>query len=284
MPETASIDNKVYDVSWICLLRYLAKHWHTHAVRLPDEEPGSLIHILNEVPLAVTCLLNAEDEYTETSFGDVVGFERSLMKPPSPEQMLQYAACSGFNCVVDSILASNPDLDVDASSSELGETALSFACERRHWQIADTLLNWGADPNKHGDISGIPLLDASMHGADDIVQKLISHGANVNIMEDENTPLTAAIADCHPSTVDLLLINGADPGIESGLVASIFVAAKYGRHECMEILLKHGASLKALHNDSASLLEYASASGSVETVKLLLTQGLNVDSEHCLMP
>jgi len=281
LSETASIGNKAYGESWLCLLMYLMRHWHTHAVRLPDEEPGSLAHLFNEVPLAVRYLLMAEDEYTGDSFEDIVGFEESQRKPPSPEQKLQYAACSGSSRVVDIILASNPDLDVDASS-EYGN-ALFFACERQYWHIADILLERGADPNKHDELR-VPLIHACMHGADEVVQKLISHKADVNDFDDEHHPLTAAIVAGHLSTVKLLLINKADLDILAPEGTPIFVAASYGRHECMDLLLKYGASLEGLDEFSPSLLEYASASGSVETVKLLLTQGLDVDEKKCLMP
>lgn len=124
-----------------------------------------------------------------------------------------------------------------------------------------------------------------MHGADDIVRELIGHSADVNVecYEDNvNTPLTAAIVADHPSTVELLLINGANLDIISYL-NPISVAADYGKHECMDLLLKYGASLEVWDIDCPSPLECASASGSVETVKLLLTQGLDVHEKNCLM-
>lgn len=283
LPETASVDNEAYMVGWQCLLMYLARHWQTHAARLPDEEPGSMAHIWNEVPSAVRFLMMAVDKYTSDQFGEIVGLEEFQTEPPSPEQKLHYAACSGSSCVLDIILASNPDLDVDAST-ESGETALSFACQRQHWQIAGTLLKRGADPNKYGFLTA-PLFDASTHGADDIVRELISHSADVNVqcdVDNYNTPLTAAIVADHPSTVELLLVNGANPDIPL-LGDSISVAAESGRHECMHLLLKYGASLDVRDIDSPSPLECASASGSVETVKLLLTQGLDVHEKKCLM-
>lgn len=58
----------------------------------------------------------ALDEYTNDSFEDIVGMKAFQTEPPSPEQKLRYAACSGSSCVLDIILASNPDLDVDAST------------------------------------------------------------------------------------------------------------------------------------------------------------------------
>lgn len=286
LPETASVDKEAYHVGWECLLRYIAGHWQTHAALLPDEEPGSLAHIWNEVPFAVNFLLVATDKYTNDSFHEILGLKELQTKPLSPEQQLKYAACSGSSCVLDIILASNPDLDVDASI-ETKETALSFACERQHWQIADSLLKRGADPNKH-EGEAVPLFHASTHGADDIVRELISHSADVNVECDlydtRDTPLTAAVEADHPSTIELFLINGADPNFGSDRGTSIHVAAIYGRYECMDLLLRHGASLEVRDIDSPSLLEYASASGSVETVKLLLTHGLDVNEKNCLMP
>ena len=283
--KAASVGNKIY----VPFFNYLAEYWHTHAAHLPDEEPGSLAYLVNEEPRAMGFLMMAHDGYMAFSFAGVVGYENFQTdhpgfqtEPPSSGQILQYAACSGFNCVLDTILASNPDLDVNAFT-EYGPTALSLACQRKHWQIADSLLERGADPNKHNEI-GVPLFYASKHGSDDIAQKLISHGADVNAWCEPDrgyTPLEAAIEAGHLSTIKLLLINGADPHMNCrGSISS----AAYGRHECMDLLLKHGTSLKTLCNDAPSPLEYAAASGSVETVKLLLAQGVDVNDRNCLMP
>lgn len=286
IPEGASLGNEAYRQGLQSLLMYVTRYWHTHAARLRAEEPGSLAHLLTKEPLAMRFLFLAKDELTRDDFGDIVGWDCfQATEPPSPEQKLQYAACSGFSCVLDTILASYPDLDVDAPT-EHGSTALSLACQRKHWQIAKTLLEKGADPNKHDGMI-VPLIDASEHGADEIVRELISHSADVNVEDEwdfEKTPLTAAIVADHPSTIKLLLINGADPNLMSSLGTTMSVAAKYGRHECMNLLLKHGASLEVDGIDSPSLLEYAAASGSVETIKLLLSQGLDVNEKICLMP
>lgn len=36
--EIPSVVDKAYGVGWVYLHMYLARHWHTHAARLPDEE------------------------------------------------------------------------------------------------------------------------------------------------------------------------------------------------------------------------------------------------------
>ena len=284
IPAAAREDEKAYRGSWVCLLWYLLYHWHTHAVRLPDEEPGSLVHLINE-PRALSYLMLARDEYEhlKINFAGIVGWDNSQMKPLSPEQTLQYAACIGCSHLLDSILASNPNLNVNASSVVV-QTALSLACEREHWPIADTLLKRGADPNKSDGSRGVPLVNASMHGADNIVKELLRHGADVNIVSGYygNTPLTAAIIAGHPSTIELLLIYGAD--LNDSFEPPLYVAAEHGRHECMEILLEHGASLKVLNTGVPSPLEKACASGFVETVKFLLTRRVDVDGENYLKP
>ena len=279
MPETANTVDEAYGMGPVCnqMDNYLTNHWHTHAARLPDEEPGSLAHLFNEVPLAVRFFMMAE--------ADLLGVWRSRTEPPSPEEKLQYAACRSSSRLTNIVLASYPDLDIDASTKD-GSTALSFACERRHWQIADTLLKRGADPNQHSEMIA-PLVAASRHGADDIVQKLISHGADVNVRCDpvcDCTPLVDAIAAGHPSTVELLLINGADPDIWKINNMHCVRAADRGVHECIDLLLRHRVALETECIDPPSPLEYAAASGSVKTVKMLLAQGLDVDDDKFLLP
>ena len=82
MRETGTLSNKAYSKSWLCLFMYLGHRWHTHAVRLPDGEPGSLAHIFNEVPVAAHLLMMAKDKFTQDSFANLVGFDM-LQREPS---------------------------------------------------------------------------------------------------------------------------------------------------------------------------------------------------------
>ena len=91
-PGTAIIDNEAYRKGCKSLLKYLSRHWHTHAARLPDKEPESLTRLLNEEPLAVRLLLTAIDEYTHVDFGDILGWKSAQTEPPSPGLKLYYAA------------------------------------------------------------------------------------------------------------------------------------------------------------------------------------------------
>lgn len=58
---------------------------------------------------------------------------------------LYYAASFGLVPVVRAILASDPDIDVDAPGGRTGATALFIACFRRSYEVVDMLVLAGAD-------------------------------------------------------------------------------------------------------------------------------------------
>jgi ankyrin repeat protein len=62
-------------------------------------------------------------------------------------------------------------------------TALSYACWYGHYEIAQQLLDSGADPNVHESYSmaDTPLSLAAQQGDFDIVRLLIAHDADPNI-------------------------------------------------------------------------------------------------------
>ena len=62
-------------------------------------------------------------------------------------QPLYYAASFGLVQVVKDILASDPDLDIDAAGGRLAVSPLLIACWRRNYEVADILVQAGADTN-----------------------------------------------------------------------------------------------------------------------------------------
>lgn len=62
-------------------------------------------------------------------------------------QPLYYAASFGLDHVVKAILASDSDLDIDAPGGRSGASALFIACWRGNYDIADILVQAGADTN-----------------------------------------------------------------------------------------------------------------------------------------
>ena len=95
-----------------------------------------------------------------------------------------------------------------------GDTALMWASEDNHTEIARLLLDRGAVIDVR-DINGnTALMWASSQGRIEIVRLLLNHGANPNIRDnDGDTALQRALKDDYKEIVRLLLDYGADPTI-----------------------------------------------------------------------
>lgn len=122
-----------------------------------------------------------------------------------------------------------------------------------------------------------PLHEAAYHGYSEIVQQLISHGANPNITntfgrtalhdavlsndaktlasvlqarpsldvvdEEGKTPLYIAVCHRWPEAVDMLLAAGANPNIAAKTIYPLHSAAYLKEYSIARSLLKHGAHL-----------------------------------------
>jgi ankyrin repeat protein len=105
---------------------------------------------------------------------------------------LMRAACTGDLCELFDLLLSGAD--VDAQDSDRW-TALSYACWHREYEIAQQLLDSGADPDVHESYSmaDTPLSLAAWRGDFDLVRLLIAHGADPTIYAGTS----AVRAECH---------------------------------------------------------------------------------------
>lgn len=92
------------------------------------------------------------------------------------------------------------------------ERPLCLAFERRHWDVANFLLNRKCDVTKSRKSGATPLHAAAAAGAPEtLLNKLLKLGADVNTVDSWNwTPLCHAAESGHDETVDWLLDHGAD--------------------------------------------------------------------------
>lgn len=117
--------------------------------------------------------------------------------------------------------------------SDNDETPLYLACVRGAWDIAEFLMNHGADPSITCTSRNLTCLhwlfafEPELH--ETIAQSLISNGASVNAMAGERLPfyhypfflpsgcpLHWAVTVSCAAAIKALIINGADPGIRNG--------------------------------------------------------------------
>lgn len=163
-----------------------------------------------------------------------------------------------------------------------GSTALLTASHLGHADIVDTLLTYGADPNITNQFEDTPLILASRKGYSPIVENLLKHGAHVNEQNKEgNSALILASLNGHQAVVDVLLNAQADPNItnKDGYTALIFAVAN-NFVTIVERLLafKANPNCKAKEGDTA--LMAASTSGYDTIVAQLLAAGVQINIQN----
>ena len=101
---------------------------------------------------------------------------------------------------------------VNAQTST-GDTALTYACENGHTEVADLLLKYGAELEHESEGGRTPLMKAARAGHLLTVSFLLKQGAEVNraTANNDHTPLSLACAGGHQGVVETLLQHGADP-------------------------------------------------------------------------
>ena len=97
--------------------------------------------------------------------------------------------------------------------------------------------------NKGDDHGWTALMYASQEGKAEIVEYLISRGANVDgRAEDGNTALMSACRQAWPEIVQILLGHGANPNHRNDLGwTALMAASTWGDVSIVEMLLKAGA-------------------------------------------
>ena len=123
------------------------------------------------------------------------------------EQSLIDAAESGNIEAVKQSIADGTDVELKCVNC--GGTVLSHAAVGGHKEIVELLISQGADVNAKGKHGRISLHAAAAKGHKGIAELLIANGADVNAKNrDGDTPLYWAIEENHAETADLLRKHG----------------------------------------------------------------------------
>lgn len=166
---------------------------------------------------------------------------------------------------------------VNARSHEFKSTPLHTAAMHGRYEIAELLLELGANPNAVDRYGYTPLHTAANFGKDDLILLLLAHQADPSMVSRKYvnvnfTPLHVAAENGFPSSVKILLENGAkiSPHTSPGRnVPPLHIAAGKGNYDVCRVLLEHKADPNELddnlhppmywaretkHNDIADLL------------------------------
>ncbi|GBM77471.1 Ankyrin-3 [Araneus ventricosus] len=191
---------------------------------------------------------------------------------------LHYAVIQSHIDIVNILLGKETSTDVNKTF--FGVSALHLASEVGHESLVTTLLE-KIDVNFKSSSHFVPLHYAARGGHADVAQFLINKGAEINARNlHGNTPLHIAAEKGHDAVVAILLQYGADINAANlnGLTALSF-AARGGFTTASKLLLKKGMVVDDVKNSFWTSLNLAAKIGSYFLVKskLLLGKTVTVD-------
>ena len=161
----------------------------------------------------------------------------ALEKDDTP---LMRASKNGDLLLVTKLLDATPDRGID-ETSPMGITALMYAAGCGHAEIVNFLLSRGADVNAHG--SECTPLQVARGGGPEMVRLLLDSGANANEQNRYGeTALLYAARLAEREIVEVLVQGGADPNIPNNHGVTPLAAATKNNHKSVvELLSKLGA-------------------------------------------
>jgi cytochrome c len=140
-------------------------------------------------------------------------------------------------------------------------------------ELIEKLITQGADINE-GTGFATPLYFAIKQGHSDAAELLIERGADVNAPSIGGTPLHAASRAGLAELVRLLLDRGADPNARTTTQTPLHLAARNGHIEVVRVLLARGADLNAVTEYDEPAIHFAAVGGHVDVINLLVEQGI----------
>ena len=179
----------------------------------------------------------------------------------------------GKNALVHQFLSA---FNVDPNSIlKSGGSMLSWAAENGYENIVELLISKGANSNG-------ALFTVSARGHKAIAEILIERGANVNAQGGVyGNALCAASDSGHKELVELLVDRGADVNAQTeNFGSALNRASNQGHKDVVQLLLDRGANINAQSGVLGSALYTASHRGNKDVVQLLLDRGADINAQN----
>lgn len=159
-----------------------------------------------------------------------------------------------------------------------GISALMYASQNGHYQVARELIAYGANINAKSPYDFTALHYATIYNNDSIAELLILNGAEVNPENYlELTPLHYASAYGYPFLTDLLIYYGAEIDKQDQYGNTPLLSAVYsGALSSTTILLEAWADVNIADNKGYTPLMIASQFNDTTTIQLLIDHGANI--------
>jgi cytohesin len=174
--------------------------------------------------------------------GDLMNAEAAKPEPPpakAPDISIHEAVNRGDLAGVQAEL----DKGANVNAKMWRRTPLHSATAGGHTEIAELLIDNGADVNANEDYGWTPLHNAASEGHMEVAELLIAKGADVNAKNNYgDNPLHGAAEQGHKEIVELLIAEGADVNAKSE-GGSTPLDLAYGT--TADLLRKHGGKTGA---------------------------------------
>ncbi|XP_071181368.1 uncharacterized protein [Mytilus edulis] len=189
-----------------------------------------------------------------------------------------FMACQNRHTEVVQILINNK-ADI-SKCKDTGSSPLFMACQEGHTEVVQILINNKADINKCQDTGASPLLIACQNRHTEIVQMLINNKADTNKCSNDGvSPLYMVCQEGHTEVVQMLINNKADINKcrDTDGVSPLYIACQVGHTEVVQMLINNKADINKCKDDGASPLYIACENGHTKVVQMLIINKADIN-------
>jgi len=160
-------------------------------------------------------------------------------------------------------------------------TPLNLAAERGQTEVAELLLNLGADPTFGDNENSQPIHLAAVNGHIPVVDLLLEDGVDIDARDDNQmTPLLFAASRGQTDMCRFLVEKGADVKAKNltGFTA-LLMASISGNPDLVKMFTDKGANVNTKNFTGYTALHSAASYGRTDVVKYLVDKGADIHAE-----
>ncbi|XP_071098364.1 putative ankyrin repeat protein RF_0381 [Haliotis cracherodii] len=185
------------------------------------------------------------------------------------------AAYSGHRDVVELLVSQGADVSL---VDEVDNDILHLACVGGDLETVEFVLSLNlVDINSRGERSRTPVMRAALGGHRDVVELLVSEGANVSLVDEDGDNIVhlACVGGDLETVKFVLVLNVVDINRRGlGSRTPVMWAAVWGHRDVVELLVSEGANVSLVDEDGDNILHLACVGGDLETVEFVLSLNL----------
>lgn len=159
-----------------------------------------------------------------------------------------------------------------------GESALTTAIKYKNREMAELLINKGADVNAVNIEGRTPLINAARSGVKEIVELLINNGADVNAVDIYGTtPLMEAARWANKEIAELLIKAGDNINAVDTYGNTALILAAWNGKNIAKLLIDAGANIDVIGHFGRTALMRAVERFNKDLIDFLIDKGANTD-------